>query len=309
MLSVHYFIFLGELEMDTKHLEYFRIVYEEKSIHAAAKKLFISPQGLGKIIQNLEVEFKTPLFTRTKNGVFPTESGTLFYEQCVKTCRELKLLQTRMERMKKEIRSLKIGFATGTLQLFPMDLLFQFIENHREIQIHWWEYSNQVLIRKILASEIDYGFVVGNAHNNDLTQKLRCVCPVVLLVYEGHPLYEEKVISLDMLRNENLILMNESFQIYHDFTAACRIHGFEPKVIAKTMDGGSLYRLCTEKIGLAVTPHFPLQNYLHVKAIPLAGDYTWEIYGSCRKDSDTGSELALLETYLDERLPADSLNP
>lgn len=87
--------------MDTKHLEYFRIVYEEKSIHAAAKKLFISPQGLGKIIQNLEGEFKTPLFTRTKNGVFPTESGTLFYEQCVKTCRELKLLQTRMERMKK----------------------------------------------------------------------------------------------------------------------------------------------------------------------------------------------------------------
>ena len=35
--------------MDTKHLEYFRIVYEEKSIHAAAKKLFISPQGLGRI--------------------------------------------------------------------------------------------------------------------------------------------------------------------------------------------------------------------------------------------------------------------
>ena len=38
-----------ERHMDTKHLEYFRIVYEEKSIHAAAKKLFISPQGLGRI--------------------------------------------------------------------------------------------------------------------------------------------------------------------------------------------------------------------------------------------------------------------
>lgn len=289
--------------MDTKHLEYFRIVYEEKSIHAAAKKLFISPQGLGKIIQNLEAEFGTTFFTRTKNGVFPTESGTLFYEQCVKTGQDLKLLRSRMERMEEKVRSLRIGFATGTLQLFPLDILFQFIENHREIQIHWCEYSNQTLIQKILSSEVDYGFVVGNAHKNRLIQKLRCVCPVVLLIYEGHPLYDEKVISLDMLRNEDLILMNESFQIYHDFTAACRIHGFEPKVIAKTMDGGTLYRLCTEKIGLAVTPRFPLQNYLHVRSIPLAGNYAWEIYGSCEKDPNTSNELALLEAYLDERLP------
>lgn len=292
--------------MDTKHLEYFRIVYEEKSIHAAAKKLFISPQGLGKIIQNLEGEFSTTFFTRTKNGVYPTESGTLFYEQCVKTGRELNILQTRMESLKGEKRSLKIGFATGTLQLFPLNILLQFIDNHREIQVHWWEYSNQLLIRKILSSEIDYGFVVGNAHNHDLTQKLRCVCPVVLLVYEGHPFYEENIISLDMLRNEKLILMNESFQIYHDFTDACRIHGFKPDVIAKTMDGGTLYRLCTEKIGLAVTPHFPHQNYQHVKAIPLSGNYTWEIYGSFRKDYNVGSELALLETFLDEQLPSCS---
>lgn len=288
--------------MDTKHLEYFRIVYEEKSIHAAAKKLFISPQGLGKIIQNLESEFGTTFFNRTKNGVLATKSGTLFYEQCVKICRDLKILQSRMERMEEEGRSLRIGFATGTLQLFPLDILYQFIEKHREIQIHWSEYSNQILIQKILSSEIDCGLVVGNAHNNNLSQKLRCVCPVVLLVYAGHPLYEEKVISLDMLRNESLILMNESFQIYHDFTAACRIHGFEPKVVAMTMDGGTLYRLCAEKLGLAVTPLFPMQNYLHVKAISLAGDYAWEIYGSRQKNLSTSSELDLLESYLDEQL-------
>ena len=120
--------------MDTKHLEYFRIVYEEKSIHAAAKKLFISPQGLGRIIQNLESEFGTTFFNRTKNGVFPTKSGTLFYEQCVKICQDLKLLQSRMERMEEEDRSLRIGFATGTLQLFPLDILYQFIDNHREME-------------------------------------------------------------------------------------------------------------------------------------------------------------------------------
>lgn len=90
---------------------------------------------------------------------------------------------------------------------------------------------------------------------------------------------------------------------HKNFTAACCIHGFKPKLVAKTMDVGTLCRLCTEKLGLAVTPLFPLQNYLHVKAIFLSGDYTWEIYGSRQKNLNINSKLDLLESYLEEQLP------
>ncbi len=34
--------------MDTKAFYYFQAVYEESNIHTAARKLHISPQGLGK---------------------------------------------------------------------------------------------------------------------------------------------------------------------------------------------------------------------------------------------------------------------
>ena len=36
--------------MNTKNFKCFQIVYEEKNLSAAAKKLFLTPQGLGKII-------------------------------------------------------------------------------------------------------------------------------------------------------------------------------------------------------------------------------------------------------------------
>lgn len=39
--------------MDTKDLRYFRQVYEDKSINQAAKQLFITPQGLSRIITKL----------------------------------------------------------------------------------------------------------------------------------------------------------------------------------------------------------------------------------------------------------------
>lgn len=67
--------------MDTKALYYFQAVYEEGNIHTAAKKRFISPQGLGKIIKGLEAELGGLLFVRTKTGVVPTESGKYLYEK------------------------------------------------------------------------------------------------------------------------------------------------------------------------------------------------------------------------------------
>lgn len=46
--------------MDTKNLYYFQIVFEEGNIRTAAQKLYISPQGLGKVIKGLEIELDCP---------------------------------------------------------------------------------------------------------------------------------------------------------------------------------------------------------------------------------------------------------
>ena len=48
--------------MDTKDLRCFRLVYEERSINQAARHLFITPQGLSRIISRLEEELHTILF-------------------------------------------------------------------------------------------------------------------------------------------------------------------------------------------------------------------------------------------------------
>ena len=49
-------------------------------MHRAAEHLFISAQGLGKIIKNLEHEYNTTFFVRSQNGVIPTDSAKLFYD-------------------------------------------------------------------------------------------------------------------------------------------------------------------------------------------------------------------------------------
>ena len=87
------------------------------------------------------------------------------------------------------------------------------------------EYSNEEVINKLLNYDIEYGIVVGLHDYPNLEQVKLCQCNLVLYVYEGHPYYEKEKIPLDMLRDENIIIMNESFHIYNDFIKACKIKG------------------------------------------------------------------------------------
>ena len=65
--------------MDIHELKCFQAVYQEHSMNQAAKSLYITSQGLGRIIQNLEQELDVSLFTRSARGVEPTEAADVLY--------------------------------------------------------------------------------------------------------------------------------------------------------------------------------------------------------------------------------------
>lgn len=47
--------------MNTDDLKYFLAIYQEKSFAQAAKNLFLTQQGVGKIVRRLENELGVPL--------------------------------------------------------------------------------------------------------------------------------------------------------------------------------------------------------------------------------------------------------
>ncbi len=77
------------VDMNTRNLKCFQTVYEEHNLQTAANKLFLSPQGLSKIIKGLEDECGSLLFVRTKDGLIPTESGKVFYEKSQKIIKDI----------------------------------------------------------------------------------------------------------------------------------------------------------------------------------------------------------------------------
>lgn len=105
--------------MDTKSIRYFCRVYEEKSIHQAARLLFITPQGLSRIIRHLEEELGTALFERSSKGMLPTEAGDYLYSNSRELFDLLEELEVGIQRFKDEKQKYGIGFACGVLNIFP----------------------------------------------------------------------------------------------------------------------------------------------------------------------------------------------
>ena len=87
-----------------RHLRAFTEVADSKSISAASKKIYLSQPAITQAINKLEELVRSPLFTRSSNGMFPTEAGELFLVR-VERCLNLLEAGTR--------ESLRLGLRKG----------------------------------------------------------------------------------------------------------------------------------------------------------------------------------------------------
>ena len=66
--------------MTSRELEYIKTVADEKSISAAARKLYIAQPSLSQSLQRIEENLDAHLFNRTPSGLTLTYAGKRCYQ-------------------------------------------------------------------------------------------------------------------------------------------------------------------------------------------------------------------------------------
>lgn len=289
--------------MDIKDLQYFHVVYEERSINRAAGKLFISSQGLSKIILKLEEELKTTLFERSKKGVRPTESAVFLYEKAEEIIRQYEEIRHGIYQLTVKDNTLRLACARGVLNALSFELLMDFIRGHSGIEVEWEEGSNQDVKEKVASMQAEVGIVVGHTRLPEVQEMKLASRAIRLIVYRGHPLYGRSEVGIDELRGERIIILNEQFEIFHTFVGVCRAKGFEPDIAAKTVDSSFLYQLCKGRVGIGVVIDFSTEHFRMdgVRVIPLRERITWDIYQIWNKKSARYPNVREFQQYLTNR--------
>ena len=278
--------------MNLKDLEFFRIVYEEKSLNHSAKKVFMTVQGVRRIINNLEAELECELFVRSAKGVVPTASGDILYRKSEIIIKEMYDIQHAIEREKNKKNRLNIACARGVLSALSLDILYDFINKNPDMEVTWNVMSNQQARDAVLNYEVDIGIVVGKTSRSKITQKLISRQKIILMLYEGHPLYDKEDVKLKDFADCKFISMDEEYQIFHDFVKTCNKVGFQPDIRIKTEDSNFIFKLCKLKMGVGVVVDFALEpiDTRGMRAI-IVEEMNWDVYQIHMKSQDAYSNV------------------
>ncbi len=288
--------------MDTKSIRCFCCVYQEKSINKAAKQLFITPQGLSKIINNLEEEINSKLFERSAKGVIPTETGKYLYSNCNDILRKLEEIEIGILRLTDTEKQFLIGFSVGVLNIFSFKKISELKNIYSNIK--WEENLNSEIISKVKKGEIDLGIIIGNIYSEGIEKKDLFNISPDIIVYKGHRFYEKSSIDIKELENEPLITLNENFSSYNNIIQRCNDNGFTPNIVAKTMESNLIYRFVREKngIGIDVNIHRDDIKTDNIKRIPIENGFLWNISIIYKKENIQNPILEQIIKYIENSI-------
>lgn len=289
--------------MNVQELQCFMKVFETKSMNQTASQQFMTPQGVGRIINRLENELDTQLFVRSSKGVEPTATAKILYDYSERLMDHFTLLHTAIQKEKEKEKHLKLYLARGVLKALSFDFLHEFQLAYPEVAFSWKEMENHEVSQATHQLEVEIGLVIGKVDDKELTSLFIERKEVKLLVYQGHPFYQRDAIDLEELRQEKLIILNEKYHIYHEFTRACENKNIEVELVAKTEDTSLLVNLTKMKVGLGVVLDFSLEGFemKDLKEVSLKEPLYWDIYAIFNRNQKDSPNVKLFKHYVESR--------
>jgi DNA-binding transcriptional LysR family regulator len=196
--------------MDTRQLAAFCAVVERKSFSQAAERLGVTQPAVSLQIRSLEERVGQQLFDRSGRRVEPTEAGLRLYRGAQRLlAQERQLLEELSGEAEGPLRGqLTIGASTGPGGTVVPVLLCEFAEENPEVTVELLIYDTQTIVDQVGRRELELGVVGATPRHRSVAYEPFFRDEVILVCSPKHQ-FAGKTISLDDLRGQPLIVMQE----------------------------------------------------------------------------------------------------
>jgi DNA-binding transcriptional LysR family regulator len=202
--------------MDTRQLAAFCAVVERRSFSQAAERLGVTQPAVSLQVRALEERLGRKLLDRSGRRVEPTEAGLRLYRGAKRILSaEEQLLAELVDEGSRELQGrLAIGASTGPgAQLVPL-LLCEFQRAHPALRIALSIADTQAVIDAVADHDLELGVVGALRRGRALAFEPLVRDEIVLAVPPDHS-FAGREVSLDELRRESLIVMQEGAGVRH----------------------------------------------------------------------------------------------
>ena len=287
--------------MDTKDLNAFLQVYQCKSLSAAAQACFMSPQGLSKLIRNLEQELETTLFFRTPQGMEPTRSGEYLYRNSRMMLNFFEQVRTSIREGCRELyRPLNVASVTGVLRYLTIDFLVDFQNEYPNIPLFVQELSDDVVDQRMQSGEAELGFMAGPVdptkyHAEFFTSHRHC-----LVIHKDHPLAQKPSIDYMDLDGEPIALIGRDCHPFHNNMNRFRRAGTRPVIRLEASEIDLTHEIARMNRGHGLSVDFPAWYHPYPDTVirPFTDpNCTWDTYIIHKKGTILSPEASCFREF------------
>ncbi len=196
--------------MDTRQLAAFCAVVERKSFSQAAERLGVTQPAVSLQVRSLEKRLGTQLLDRSGRRVEPTEAGLRLYRgaQRLLTLEEQLVEDVAGEDAAELAGEISIGASTGPAAIVVPLLLCEFQDENPGVKVSLTVSDTQSVVELVAERELELGIVGAARRHRSVRFEPFFEDEVILVCPPGHR-FGGKMVTLDDLRSEQLIVMQE----------------------------------------------------------------------------------------------------
>lgn len=261
--------------MEINYLKEFVVLAQTGNFMEAADILYSSQSTLSKHIKSIETELGVSLFDRTTRKVAISKYGQLLLPYAAQII-ELRdqytaLLKSNLE---SDYETLNLGSVYGLAQYHITDVLVCFKKSRSQSTLNVMQSSTQELTEMLRQRKCELAFIRDIEDEEDEFVKIPYQSDTIVAVLPiHHPLAGKKTIPLRMLEKENFLLEVPDTMPYLLSIKACKLSGFEPKVVLTNVDREYLIDLVSQGLGVSlmlkqILLHFSNPNITLVDVTP-----------------------------------------
>ncbi|MEG1840597.1 MAG: LysR family transcriptional regulator [Raoultibacter sp.] len=264
-------------------------VYESKNISRAAKSLFLTPQGCSKIIQKLEAELETSLFTRGRIGVEPTAQGDALYRQARAIIEILNGIKNDFDIIGMTKYALTIASTQGMSSYLSLKFMKDFTEQNPTINPRLLESPDHIAKNRLINNEAELGVLGGPIdlsvfRSIPFTRHYPCV-----VISKNNSLSEKEYITYQDLDYQPLALVSREFASYHLVINRFLNEGIHLNIVMEATEIDYCHILAGENEAIAISFDFAAWNNMQENTVirPFADrDFLWETFIVYKADTN-----------------------
>lgn len=262
--------------MTLTQMQYFDKVCTCGSYTKAAEKLFVSQPAISQAIKELENECNVSLFLRQGNKLKITSEGNVLWEEIKIALLQIRRINQMVSQFEYGRNYIKIGLSSVSGNAVFPKICKNYRMQYPDVQIDTHEDITPSLINLLDNGFLDFIITTPfNLISDDKFQKYYEYIPLpesplLFYVNVNHQLASKKVVTLEEIVKEPLVLLNDHFSSTKRFKTLIKQYGLTLNVVHYTSQIFTIVRFIENNSACGFLPAYIQDNNKAIKGIPFS---------------------------------------